>query len=338
MSSLRTAFKVPSPVVSSVRIAHPTEADRDDFLAMNVASRAFHSPWAHPPRTAAGFRELLERDARDDCEAFLVRRTSDDALVGVFVLSQIYRQGFQSAYLGYYAFEPLAGSGLMHEGLELLVRHAFDELGLHRIQANVQPANVRSVELLRRSGFQLEGFEPRYLLIDGAWRDHLAYVRLAEETPPVLSASGPVVLREVSTSNWRDVRQVRATREQSKWVADTATYLTLCRYGGNWVPLAIEANGSVVGFVMWARDPADGSYWIGGFVIDRRRQRQGLGAAALDAVVTYLRRMPQCRGIALSYRPDNAVAKALYATRGFVETGEVEDGEVVARLRVRRRA
>jgi [ribosomal protein S5]-alanine N-acetyltransferase len=181
--SLRTASKVPSLTVSSVRIAHPTEADRDELLAMNAASHEFHGPWAHPPRTAAGFRELRERDARDDCEVFLVRRADDDALVGVFVLSQIFRQGFQSAYLGYYAGAAHAGNGYMRAGLALVLDEAFGPLGLHRVEANIQPGNGASLALARGAGFRREGFSPRYLKIAGRWRDHERFAILAEDWP-----------------------------------------------------------------------------------------------------------------------------------------------------------
>src|SRR5688500_1512746 len=96
-----TDSKVPSAAVSRVRIAHPTTDDQPDFLALTTGNREFHHPWAHPPQDPAGFEDLLARDARDDTEVFLARLVSGDALVGVLVLSQIFRAGFQSAYLGY---------------------------------------------------------------------------------------------------------------------------------------------------------------------------------------------------------------------------------------------
>jgi ribosomal-protein-alanine N-acetyltransferase len=178
--------------VAGVRIAHPTIADQDDFLAMNAASQAFHRPWAHPPADAAGYRELLERDGREDCEAFLVRRTDDDALVGVFVLSQIFRKGFQNAYLGYYGSGEHARQGYMREGLELVLDEAFGPLGLHRVEANIQPGNEASIALARRAGFRREGFSPRYLKIGGRWRDHERYAILAED--------------------WQEVRRTRCAR------------------------------------------------------------------------------------------------------------------------------
>jgi len=167
--------------VPRVRIAHPTPADRDDLLAMNAASRRFHRPWAHPPLDAAGYRELLDRDAREDCETFLVRRTEDGALVGVFVLSQIYRHGFQNAYLGYYGSAGHAGRGLMGDGLALVLDEAFGPLALHRVEANIQPGNDASLALARGAGFRREGFSPRYLKIGGRWRDHERWAILADE-------------------------------------------------------------------------------------------------------------------------------------------------------------
>jgi ribosomal-protein-alanine N-acetyltransferase len=164
-----------------VRIVRPSRADQADFLALTGASERFHRPWAHPPRDAAGFRDLLRRDTSDDTEALLVRRNADDALVGVFVLSQIFRRAFQSAYLGYYGSAEHAGQGYMSAGLALVLDHAFGALGLHRVEANIQPENEASLALARRAGFRREGFSPRYLKIGGRWRDHERWAILNEE-------------------------------------------------------------------------------------------------------------------------------------------------------------
>ncbi len=313
--------------------------DRDPFLAAVRRSRRLHHPWVAPPTTQEDYDRYVTPDPSR--VALGVFRIGDAALVGVVNLSPIVRGAFQSAFMGYYAFTPHARKGYLREGIELAVRHAFDELGLHRIQANVRPENVASSELLRSLGFRLESHSPRYLFLDGAWRDHLGFVRLNEPEPPVLGAHGPITLHGVDSTTGRGLWKIEATPDQARWVAGVPHYLALCLTFGEWQPLAIRADGRPVGFVMWARDPADGSYWIGGFVIDRREQAKGYGRAALTALIEMLRGKPGCREIALSYGPDNEAAKSLYGSLGFVETGEVEGDEMVARLRVggsRRRA
>jgi diamine N-acetyltransferase len=141
-----------------------------------------------------------------------------------------------------------------------------------------------------------------------------------------------VRLVPVGADNWRDCVALRVEEPQRRWVANVSYYLCLCTYGDTWHPLAVEVEGRVVGFLMWGVDD-DASRWIGGLVVDAGAQRRGIGAAAVVAAVRVLVAQEGCTGIGLSYAPDNAVARGLYARLGFVETGETEgDGEVVARL------
>ena len=98
-------------------------------------------------------------------------------------ISEIVRGAFRSGYLGYYAFTPYAKRGLMTEGVSLVIGDAFRRLGLHRLEANIQPANKVSIRLVRRLGFRREGSSPRYLKIRGRWRDHERWAVLADERP-----------------------------------------------------------------------------------------------------------------------------------------------------------
>jgi ribosomal-protein-alanine N-acetyltransferase len=155
-----------------VYLRAPRLSDRAEFLHNVRASQELHRPWVYAPETTREFEAYVSRcgNAADRC--FLVCRRSDDALAGVYNVSQIARGFFESAYLGYYAFAPTAGEGLMADGLQLVLRHCFRRLKLHRLEANIQPGNERSKRLVERAGFRYEGYSPRYLKIGGRWRDH----------------------------------------------------------------------------------------------------------------------------------------------------------------------
>lgn len=155
-----------------VYLRHVRAADKREFLDLMLASRRLHARWISPPVTGAGFNHYLGRINRDDHEGFAVCRFSDDSIVGVINLNNIVRGSFLSASLGYYAGAPYGGSGYMGEGLQLLKQHALSNMRLHRLEANIQPTNERSINLVKRTGFRHEGLAPAFLFIDGQWRDH----------------------------------------------------------------------------------------------------------------------------------------------------------------------
>jgi [ribosomal protein S5]-alanine N-acetyltransferase len=155
-----------------VFLREPANRDQAAIVAANHASRTLHRGRVTPPTDAHAFAEWMRRCRQPDVQSFLVCRLDDGAIVGVFTLSQIVRRLFQSAYLGYYVHEPYASRGYMTEGMRLVLRHTFTTMKLHRVEANIQPENSASIALVKRSGFRLEGFSPRYLKIAGRWRDH----------------------------------------------------------------------------------------------------------------------------------------------------------------------
>ena len=108
-------------------------------------------------------------------------RREDDTVMGEINLSQIVRGLFLSAYLDYQVGAPFARQGYMTEGLHLALRHAFTTLGLHRLEANIQPENAPSIALVRKVGFAREGYSRRYLKIGGRWRDHERWAILRED-------------------------------------------------------------------------------------------------------------------------------------------------------------
>lgn len=143
-----------------------------------------------------------------------------------------------------------------------------------------------------------------------------------------------VILEEVRAENWRACTALEVDEPQQHFVVPVANYLALCAYGDSpWHPLAVRVGEEIVGFVMWGVDPADESFWIGGLVIDRRYQRRGYGRAVVEALLE--RAVSEGHETAaLSYEPQNTVARSLYASMGFIETGEFDDDEAVARKRL----
>ncbi|MDQ6806286.1 MAG: GNAT family N-acetyltransferase [Actinomycetota bacterium] len=145
------------------------------------ASRRLHAGWLTAPSTPAAFEALLERAREESFEPMLVCLVDDGAIAGFFNISQIIRGPLQSAFLGYGAVAEHARRGYMTEGLGLVLRRAFSELGLHRLEANIQPGNDPSIALVTRCGFVREGLSERYLKIGGRWRDHERWAIHAEQ-------------------------------------------------------------------------------------------------------------------------------------------------------------
>src|SRR5205809_6225463 len=168
---------------SRVHLRPPRKSDEAAFLRAARASRALHGRWAKAPSTRSEFTAFIKRygGAAPAHVGFLVFRNTDGALCGVFNFSEIVRNAFNSAYLGYYAFAPHAGDGLMTEGFALALDIAFRRLALHRIEVNVQPTNRRSLALVARLHFFCEGYSRRYVKIAGRWRDHVRFAMLAED-------------------------------------------------------------------------------------------------------------------------------------------------------------
>jgi ribosomal-protein-alanine N-acetyltransferase len=156
--------------MDSVTISPPSEADCVQFIARVGQSRSLHGSWVSPPADEGEFATYLQRVRRIDHQGFLVRASGE--IAGVININNIVMGSFRSGHLGIYAFSGFQGRGIMSRGLRLVMDVAFGDLGLHRLEANIQPGNLPSIRLVQRAGFSKEGFSPGYLLIDGEWRDH----------------------------------------------------------------------------------------------------------------------------------------------------------------------
>src|SRR5688500_13360250 len=143
----------------------------DEFLRGVRRSRKAHSAWMAPPATRAKFERFIKGAHNERRRTFYVLN-EERAFVGVITIAEIVRGLFKSAYLSYFGVIPYDGRGYMTAGLDAVLRRAFGEMRLHRLEANIQPKNARSKALVERAGFVLEGYSKHYLKIAGRWRDH----------------------------------------------------------------------------------------------------------------------------------------------------------------------
>lgn len=177
----KAGLKAAAIVGQRVFLRPPTTRDCDEFVAMNRASVRLHRGLVSPPTQPEQFNAFLRRCRRADCVCLLICRVDDGAIVGSINLSQIFRGGFQNAYLGYYVGQGHSGQGHMTEAIHLMLHYAFEDLKLHRLEANVQPGNVASIAMVKRAGFVREGYSRRYLKIGGRWRDHERWAIIADD-------------------------------------------------------------------------------------------------------------------------------------------------------------
>ncbi|MCR9097484.1 MAG: GNAT family N-acetyltransferase [bacterium] len=164
-----------------VDLVVPSLRHEEAFLDAVARSRDLHARFVEPPTTSATYRLNIARQHEPRYELRLVVDRESGQLAGVVNANEIVRGAAQSAFLGYYVFAPFAGTGRMEAGLRAMLREAFGRLGLHRLEANIQPDNARSIALVERLGFRLEGLSPGYLRIRGHWRDHERWAMTREE-------------------------------------------------------------------------------------------------------------------------------------------------------------
>lgn len=152
-----------------------------------LRSREWLEPWE--PKRPDSYWDLASVEARlqQDLDAtqsghaltfHLAENTDPERIIGACNLRNVIRGAFLSCHLGYALAPDATGRGFMTEAIAKTVEIGFEELGLHRIEANVIPRNVASLAVLERCGFEREGLARDYLCIAGQWEDHVHMVRL----------------------------------------------------------------------------------------------------------------------------------------------------------------
>jgi ribosomal-protein-alanine N-acetyltransferase len=162
-----------------------TPEDATVIAELQTRNRAFLAPW-EPVRedtyfTVVGQRAdittALERHERGESLPLVVL-DRDGEVAGRLTLSGIVRGPFLSCSMGYWLSEDRTGQGLATEAVEAAVHIAFDEMGLHRVEAGTLRSNSASQGVLGRAGFEQYGLAPGYLKIAGRWEDHVLFQRL----------------------------------------------------------------------------------------------------------------------------------------------------------------
>jgi [ribosomal protein S5]-alanine N-acetyltransferase len=170
------------------------QRDRGAWREVNQRNRTWLRPWeatipppppGHFPPRRPTFRQMV-RHLRGEAQAgrmlpFVV--TYQGRLAGQLTVAGITWGSMCSAYIGYWVDSAVAGRGVMPTAVALATDHCFLTLGLHRLEICVRPENGPSRRVAEKLGYREEGIRPRYLHIDGGWRDHLVYALTSEEAP-----------------------------------------------------------------------------------------------------------------------------------------------------------
>lgn len=194
---LRATFARPrSQTAIEGRRVHLRGPQSSDFIAwsnLRGSSRDHLVPW-EPTWSAdelsrESFRRRLRRYQQAERDGtgymFFIFANEGNELAGGIQMSNI-RQGIaqSAATIGYWMGKDFAGQGLMSDAVVSLVHHAFDRMGLHRIEAACLPANAPSRRVLAMCGFTAEGTARKYLRINGEWQDHLLFAIIAGDPIP----------------------------------------------------------------------------------------------------------------------------------------------------------
>lgn len=143
-----------------------------------------------------------------------------------------------------------------------------------------------------------------------------------------------IELREITMENFRQCIRLEVADHQRGFVASNMYSLAEAKADGVSNPLAVYSGGSMVGFTMYWFDAESGTGYIDRLMVAAGHQRRGYGRATMREVIRRLRETAGCRRIRTSFEPTNEVARSLYLSLGFRETGEVDEGETVAVLDV----
>ncbi|HSP27989.1 MAG TPA: GNAT family N-acetyltransferase [Ilumatobacteraceae bacterium] len=310
---------------------------------------ARYQNWTTPypiERAQALVAEIAAMDGPTDGEWWMltIADPADAAVLGDLVV-HLTSQG-RTAEIGYSLARDAWSAGYAVEGTTELVRYLFDVVGVTRVEASLHPDNTASAMVLERIGMHFEGHTRSSFWLDDENSDDWLYGMLRADWEAWRDRSrhrpDSVELVDVTADNLRATMRLATHKSQEQFVAPVTQSLAEALVppvedGVTVAPWyrAVAADGALAGFVMLARSQRGAEEpWLWRLLVDRMHQRRGIGSHIIDLVAD------QCRAwgddtLLTSWRPGKGSPEPMYLARGFVPTGEIDDGEIVARLSLR---
>jgi ribosomal-protein-alanine N-acetyltransferase len=171
-----------------VRSLH--RSDAEEWQAVRARNHEWLRPWdatvppgagPRPTSYKAVVRSLLQQAKQGLSLPFVIE--VGGRFVGQVTVSNIARGSAQAASIGYWVAADVAGRGVAPRAVAMVIDHCLGPVGLHRVEICVRPENTNSLRVVEKLGLEQVGYAPRFLHIDGAWRDHRIFAVTVEECP-----------------------------------------------------------------------------------------------------------------------------------------------------------
>lgn len=319
-----------------------------------LRNRDFHQPWFSERNdeifTARQQRKNLEVELRDfnigrALPFWLTLKADPQRIIGRFALTNMIHGSFRSCIASWHLDRKLTGHGYAAEAGQAAIAAAFNDYKLHRIEANILPANDRSINLAEQLGFELAGYENRYLEINGEWEDHLHYVKLADgpyyQVIDVPELTGDqVLLRPLRQSDIGTLIQYFAANDEhlSAYNPSLPASLLIDSY---WRKQLLRARidndrGITINIGIFLRDRPDkliGCLEIRdilkapynscelGFSLDSRLTGQGFMLKSLSLMIGWLFTYLNVNRVHARYLPENSRSEKVLEILGFKREG-----------------
>lgn len=319
-----------------------------------LRNRDFHQPWFSERNdeifTARQQRKNLEVELRDfnigrALPFWLTLKADPQRIIGRFALTNMIHGSFRSCIASWHLDRKLTGHGYAAEAGQAAIEAAFNDYKLHRIEANILPANDRSINLAEQLGFELAGYENRYLEINGEWEDHLHYVKLADgpyyQVIDVPELTGDqVLLRPLRQSDIGTLIQYFAANDEhlSAYNPSLPASLLIDSY---WRKQLLRARidndrGITINIGIFLRDRPDkliGCLEIRdilkapynscelGFSLDSRLTGQGFMLKSLSLMIGWLFTYLNVNRVHARYLPENSRSEKVLEILGFKREG-----------------